>query len=171
MKVKVLPSEKYDNNAPRQKWALIAAAFCLFLLWKYNQMEAPDKIVLFIIFSFPCRILAAIWIYNIMAKLNRERRSSAFIAFFFPVCMLILAGLSKKKNLAFTISYTSKQQMEEIRAYAKGFIKEKKYNEAAFVYKYLIAELPFTEQDATTYNELLKKATQPVPEYSVVEDK
>jgi len=173
MKVPVLPTEKYVNNAPRQTGALIAAAVGIILFWEYTKIEAPDKIIYLVFYGLPYRIIAAIWIYSIMNKLNREKRSTAFIAFFFPVCMLIMAGLSKKKNLAFTIdtSYTPKQQIEEIRAYAKGFIKQEKYTEAAFVYKYITAELPYTDEDVKTYNELLTKSKRVVPEFLIVEEK
>ncbi len=170
MKVKILPSETYDNNAPKEISALIFALISLVIFLINRGIEIIPHQAFWIV-ALIYRTIAAIWVYNIMDRLNRDKGWSAIAAFIFPILVLIIVGVVKKKNIRFEIdrSYSEDEQIAEIRQYADQFVKKGKFTEAAFVYQYITSKLPFTETDKETYNELLSKSKIPVPDFKVVD--
>ncbi len=172
MKVKVLPTEKYDNTAPREIFAAVVGSISLVIFVLNKEIGfIPHPIFDYVNVAF--RIVSAVWVYHIMDKLNRDTIWSAIAAFIFPLLVLIIAGVVKKKNIRFKIDkrYNDDQQITEIRRYANNFAKKEKYTEAAFVYKYIISKLPFTQVDEETYNSLSVKSQIPVPEFNLVDIK
>lgn len=167
MQVKIIPNTKYDNNAPTHWDAAVGAviALVLFLLIRDNTSSVVTALQLIF------RGVAAIWVYYIMKGLNRDAGWSAFAAACFPILALFIAGVVKKKFIRIQIdrSYEPIVQLKELRALAISYIKENKQDEAAFVYRYMIENLPATPEDIEKYEGYKNNPLVKIPDYTVVE--
>ena len=127
------------------------------LVWANFNYLYPIEPSKFYTYTIPFRILAVIWVRKLSDDQNRDKFWNPFLAFFFPAITLIVMGQLRKLNLQFNVNtkYPQDVQLKELRAYAAKFLKRKRYNEAAFVYDYIVGHLPYEEIDADTYNHLV----------------
>lgn len=162
MKVKIEPREKFDQYYEKESSAVMVAIGWIMFIVAIGNAGLDN---LFIISNIIFAAVAANWVYHIAQRQNREPGWLSFFAFLLPVPMLIVMGLSRKKNLVFEIntSYPPERQRQALRAYANTFLKRHQNVEAAFVYKYLTGHHGATDEDHQQYAELVSLLRRPVP--------
>ncbi|GAA4462963.1 hypothetical protein GCM10023093_10480 [Nemorincola caseinilytica] len=172
MKVEVIPSVTYDDRYPRQYFAATVAVL-LMVIWTFinhSVFITADSTPNLIWAQLVVRIISSVWVYNTMQNLNRDAGWSAFAAFCFPIIVLFISGVVKKKFIRFKIdnSYDAQTQLAELRAYAQGYISKGKLDEAAFIYQYMVDNLPVTQDDIEKYETFKGHHNIHIPEYKTV---
>lgn len=174
MKVNIIPKIKYDKKHSTHKAASVVALVVsvLFAVWGQRQQsqfnDEPNYSIFAINIVF--RIVSAAWVFNIMKDLNRDSGWSAFAAACFPGSVLFIAGLVWKKNIRLQLdtSYDANIQLSELRKVAQAYIKQSKHDEAAFVYRYIVENLPASQEDIEKYTGYRNNSLVVIPEYDIV---
>lgn len=164
MKIIICPSVKYDLKYKRDVVTpIIMALVCLSADIFVSQFQPNNYTILF---SIIIRLVATLYVYDKMADLNRDEAGGAFAAFVFPYFMLFSIAFLKKKNLHIKIDkkYSNDEQYKELKAYAQSFISKNKFDEAAFILKYIKENLYFSHEDDHIYNDCVRKANNEIPD-------
>lgn len=162
MKIKVTPVQRFDDSYEKETSAAIAAiAYVVFVYFVAQTQISAVLPVVHLIFS----IIACSWVYKISDRQNRPPGWLAFYALLLPVPMLIIMGLSRKRNISFEINPSSEeQQFESLKIYANSFLSKGKNKEAAFIYKYLIGTYDHDQEDVEKYEDLQGMCIGKIPD-------
>lgn len=161
MKQLIKSPDKYDSNYINDERALFIGILAI-VVWLVQVTGHITTASNWYLLTIPFRIICVIWIRKMCDDQNRELFWNGFLGFFFPAVMLIGVSRMKKLNLTFTVdtSYSPDVQYTEFKEYASKFIRKGKYKEAAFVYKYIIENLPHNQRDVDAFMGLQKKQTE-----------
>lgn len=168
MKQKIIPLEEFDKHYQKELSAvMVAIGYAMFIIAIGKSGLENLFYISNVIFAF----VGANWVYRIAERQNRPAGWLSIFAFLLPIPMLIIMGLSRKKNLVFQVdkSYSSEEQKEALRKYAGEFMRKGKYDESGFVYKYLVSTYQYTDEDMQKYQELAEWSKHGIPLLSTEE--